>query len=68
MILMVSIRTYKRSEVARLFAVEATTVWRWTQEGKLPVAGKTLGGHNRYDADVIDRILDGSRQDADPPA
>lgn len=35
------------SEVAAMFRVDAKTVTRWAQEGKLPFI-RTLGGHRRY--------------------
>ena len=45
------------SEVARIFRVDAKTVTRWAQEGKLPFI-RTLGGHRRYPRDDIMRLLD----------
>ena len=49
------------SEVARLFRVDAKTVTRWAQEGKLPFI-RTLGGHRRYPRDEVMRLLDGRAQ------
>ena len=49
------------SEVARLFRVDAKTVSRWAQEGKLPFI-RTLGGHRRYPRDEVMRLLDGRAQ------
>ena len=49
------------SEVARLFRVDAKTVSRWAQEGKLPFI-RTLGGHRRYPRDEVIRLLDGPAQ------
>ena len=46
------------SEVAQLFRVDAKTVSRWAQEGKLPFI-RTLGGHRRYPRDEVMRLLDG---------
>ncbi|MDO9379692.1 MAG: BldC family transcriptional regulator [Nocardioidaceae bacterium] len=45
-------------EVAALFAVETRTVTRWARAGKLPSV-RTLGGHRRYLASDIRRLLDG---------
>lgn len=36
------------SEVAALFSVSSRTVTRWTNEGKIAAAVRTLGGHRRY--------------------
>ena len=44
------------SEVARLFRVDAKTVSRWAQEGKLPYI-RTLGGHRRYPREEVMRLL-----------
>ena len=44
------------SEVARLFRVDAKTVSRWAQEGKLPYI-RTLGGHRRYPREEVTRLL-----------
>ncbi len=44
-------------EVARLFGVEPKTVTRWADAGKLtPI--RTLGGHRRYRASEVFRLLD----------
>lgn len=40
----------KAGEVARLFHVAPSTVWRWTKEGKLSYISTTSGGHRRYRA------------------
>lgn len=45
-------RLLTRAEVAEMFQVSPSTVTRWAEAGKLPVV-KTLGGHRRYDAEVI---------------
>lgn len=43
-------------EVAALFHVDAKTVTRWADSGKLhPV--RTLGGHRRYRADEVQSLL-----------
>ncbi len=44
-------------EVARLFGVDPKTVSRWADAGKLE-ALRTLGGHRRYRADEVRRLLD----------
>ena len=47
-------------EVAQLFRVDAKTVTRWANMGKLhPV--KTLGGHRRYRVSEIEALLYGER-------
>jgi excisionase family DNA binding protein len=45
-------RWLTRAEVAAIFQVAPSTITRWAEAGKLPVI-KTLGGHRRYDADVV---------------
>ena len=44
------------AEVARMFRVDAKTVTRWAQAGKLPSI-RTLGNHRRFRADLIREIL-----------
>jgi len=49
-------------EVAALFHVDAKTVTRWAEAGKLH-AVRTLGGHRRYRANEVYALLEtGSRQ------
>jgi excisionase family DNA binding protein len=48
------------ADVARLVGVSATTVTRWAREGKIPCQ-VTLGGHRRFDPDVIDELARGLR-------
>ena len=43
-------------EVARLFGVDPKTVTRWAKDGKLS-AIRTLGGHRRYQAEEVQRLL-----------
>lgn len=44
-------------EVADLFGVSPKTVTRWANTGKLhPI--RTLGGHRRYRASEVHRLLD----------
>ena len=45
------------SEVAQLFRVNPKTVTRWARAGKL-TAIRTLGGHRRFRASEIRRILE----------
>ncbi len=45
------------SEVAKLFRVDPKTVTRWAKAGKLSSI-RTLGGHRRYRADEVRRLLD----------
>ena len=48
------------SEVAKLFRVDPKTVTRWAKAGKLSSI-RTLGGHRRYRAEEIQRLLDGQQ-------
>ncbi len=44
-------------EVARLFGVNPKTITRWAGTGKLsPI--RTLGGHRRYRAEEVYRLLE----------
>ena len=43
------------SEVARLLGVSPNTVTRWAREGRLPCR-LTLGGHHRFERQVIEHI------------
>ena len=45
------------SEVAALFRVDPKTVSRWAATGKIS-AIRTLGGHRRFKADEIYRLLE----------
>lgn len=46
-------------EVARLFGVNPKTITRWATTGKLtPI--RTLGGHRRYRAEEVYRLLKAS--------
>jgi excisionase family DNA binding protein len=49
----------RRSEVAEMLGVTPNTVSRWAREGKLPSVA-TLGGHRRYEVDVVEELLKGS--------
>lgn len=48
-------RLLTRAEVAAIFQVSPSTITRWAEAGKLPVA-KTLGGHRRYDAASVEAL------------
>ena len=50
------------SEVAALFRVDPKTVSRWAATGKLS-AVRTLGGHRRFRADEVYRLLHASGLD-----
>ena len=50
-------RLLTRAEVAEIFHVSPSTITRWAEEGKLP-AIKTLGGHRRYRAEVVQKLAD----------
>lgn len=43
------------AQVAQRFAVDPKTVTRWARTGKLPSI-KTLGGHRRFRASVVDAL------------
>jgi excisionase family DNA binding protein len=44
-----------RSEVSRMLGVSPNTVTRWAREGKLRCQ-RTLGGHHRFDKEIIEEI------------
>jgi len=44
-----------RSDVSRLLGVSQNTVTRWAREGKIPCE-TTLGGHHRFDREIIEEI------------
>ncbi len=44
------------SEVARLFGVHPKTVARWAEAGQL-TPYRTLGGHRRYRAGEVEKLL-----------
>jgi excisionase family DNA binding protein len=48
------------SEVAKLFRVDPKTVTRWAKAGKLSSI-RTLGGHRRYRAEEVHRLLEAQR-------
>lgn len=45
-------------EVAQMFRVNPRTVWRWSRTGKL-AAIRTPGGHRRFKAAEVRRLLNG---------
>lgn len=47
------------AEVAARFRVDPKTVTRWAQSGKIPSV-RTMGGHRRFPAEDIERLLDES--------
>jgi excisionase family DNA binding protein len=48
-------------EVATLFKVNPKTVTRWARSGKIS-AVRTLGGHRRFRASDIRRVLEGAAE------
>jgi excisionase family DNA binding protein len=50
------------AEVAAMFRVDPKTVTRWARAGKIS-AVRTLGGHRRFRASEIRRILDETTQE-----
>jgi len=53
------------AEVAALFRVNPKTVTRWHRSGKIS-AIRTLGGHRRFRAEEIRRLLEESDEPATP--
>ncbi|MEA2506571.1 MAG: hypothetical protein QOH48_1189 [Actinomycetota bacterium] len=53
------------AEVAALFRVDPKTVRRWSKTGKLTTM-RTVGGHRRYLAEEVRRLLKESEQAAMP--
>ena len=52
------------AEVAKLFRVDPKTVTRWARSGRLS-AIRTLGGHRRYRASEVYRLLEWQERDPD---
>jgi excisionase family DNA binding protein len=44
-----------RSEVSELLGVSPNTVTRWAREGRLP-SQATLGGHHRFDRELVEEL------------
>ncbi len=53
-------------QVAALFAVDPKTVTRWAQDGRLTCI-RTLGGHRRFKAEEVRRLLNGEAQTSPEP-
>lgn len=53
------------AEVAELFGVNVKRVTRWANTGQLPCV-RTLGGHRRFRADDVLRLLEAQREDRTP--
>lgn len=51
-------RLVAAGKVAALFHVDPKTVNRWSVEGKIPVAFRTLGGRKLYDLNVIEPLAE----------
>jgi excisionase family DNA binding protein len=49
---------YTPAEVAALFRVDPRTITKWAQSGALEYF-RTPGGHRRYPASAIQKMLDG---------
>jgi excisionase family DNA binding protein len=52
------------AEVAKLFRVDPKTVTRWAKAGKLSSI-RTLGGHRRYRAAEVQRLLEGQESSSE---
>lgn len=55
---MEEIAVYTTTQVARRAHVDNSTVRLWVKNGKLTPSVKTAGGHYRFNADVVDSLLD----------
>lgn len=47
-------------EVAARFGVDPKTAVRWTKTGRIRTSFLTPGGHRRFYADEIQRLIDGT--------
>lgn len=56
--------TLTTGEVAKMFSVAPSTVKRWVDSGRLPVAFRTIGGHARFDAEAVAKLKDERRGEA----
>lgn len=54
-------RLLHTADVASLFQVSERTVAEWARRGRIPCV-RTPGGHRRYPAEEIRRLLIGSRE------
>lgn len=57
----------RTADVASLFQVSERTVSEWAKRGQIPSV-RTPGGHRRYPADGIKRLLDAGSRPADANA
>lgn len=48
------------AEVGAIFRVDPTTVTQWAKRGKIPFI-MTLGGHRRYPASAVHKIMESRR-------
>jgi len=55
-----------RSEVSKILGVSPNTVTRWAREGRLACL-VTLGGHHRFDRDVVEQLRKQQYRDAHEP-
>lgn len=55
----------RTADVALLFEVSERTVSEWAKKGQIPSV-RTPGGHRRYPADGIRRLLEDSRRGTRP--
>jgi excisionase family DNA binding protein len=58
-------RLLRRSEVAEMLGVTPNTVSRWAREGRLPSVA-TLGGHRRYEVEVVEELMKRAHDEAPP--
>ena len=54
-------------DVAHLFQVSERTVSEWARQGRIPSV-RTPGGHRRYPADQVRRLLEAAEEDYRGPA
>jgi excisionase family DNA binding protein len=55
-----------RSEVSKLLGVSPNTVTRWAREGRLPCQ-VTLGGHHRFDRELVEQLRLSLRREGNAP-
>ena len=55
-----------RSEVSRLLGVSPNTITRWAREGRLPCQ-VTLGGHHRFDRELVEQLRKSLYRAGNPP-
>jgi excisionase family DNA binding protein len=56
-----------RSEVSKLLGVSPNTVTRWAREGRLPCQ-VTLGGHHRFDSELVEQLCKSLYRAGNSPA